>query len=185
MPTTITTTVYTFSELSEDAQQKAIEDSRYANVADLEWWDTTYEDARTIGLEITGFDLGNRKTIAGKLLKTLPECCRLVRANHGKSCDTFRTALHYNHRYFLEFSRWRRAMLSDPDVCENWRPSDWLAEFSDTPEATDTANDFRLDLLSDYRSILDSEYDYLTGDVAISESLTANEYRFTADGSRF
>lgn len=48
--------VYKFNELSEESQQKAIENLYDINV-DYDWWESTHEDAKTIGLEITEFDI--------------------------------------------------------------------------------------------------------------------------------
>ena len=56
MARTIRTKVYLFSELSDQAKQKVIEDNYDINV-DYEWWESAYEDAANIGLKITGFDI--------------------------------------------------------------------------------------------------------------------------------
>ena len=53
MARTIRTKVYLFSELSDQAKQKVIEDNYDINV-DYEWWESAYEDAANIGLKITG-----------------------------------------------------------------------------------------------------------------------------------
>lgn len=44
-------------------------------------------------------------------------------------------------------------------------------------------DEFLRALLEDYRIMLNSEYEYLTGDEAVAESIRANEYEFTADGA--
>jgi hypothetical protein len=44
---------------------------------------------------------------------------------------------------------------------------------------------FLLDLLDAYRIMLKNEYEYLTSEAAITETLRINEYEFTADGKRY
>lgn len=93
---TIEKTWYTFGELSEEAQEHAIEKLWDINV-DYEWWECVYEDAREIGLEITGFDL-YRNQIGGKLHKSVGEICELIISNHGWNCGTHNLARQY-YRY--------------------------------------------------------------------------------------
>ena len=57
MPTTHTVISYKFEELSPKAKEKARDWFR-EGALDYDWWDSTYEDAASIGLKITGFDLG-------------------------------------------------------------------------------------------------------------------------------
>jgi len=60
---TIRTKIYSFNELSKEAQNVAIDKMRYINVDD-NWWLSTYEDAENIGLKITSFDI-ERNEIEG------------------------------------------------------------------------------------------------------------------------
>jgi hypothetical protein len=46
-------------------------------------------------------------------------------------------------------------------------------------------DEFLKTLCEDYRIILSREYDYLTSEAAIIETIEANEYEFKADGTRF
>ena len=49
--------VFTFDELSEEAKDRVIEEYWDINVC-FDWWDSVYEDAKTIGCNmIEGFDL--------------------------------------------------------------------------------------------------------------------------------
>jgi len=49
-------------------------------------------------------------------------------------------------------------------------------------DCDDLDADFLKSLLEDYRIILSKEYDYLTGEEAIKETIQANEYEFTEGG---
>lgn len=87
MSITRTITIYQFDELSEEAQEKAIEICSDYNV-NHDWWEHTCDqDAVTIGLKITEFDI-DRGTIEGDLSEYLLDSCRLIRTNHGKDTET-------------------------------------------------------------------------------------------------
>lgn len=175
---TIERTLYTIDELSGDAKDKALIHFRGINV-DHDWWEHIYKDAATIGLEITSFDLSNRKSITGRLKESLRNCCALIRKHHGKESDTFKTARQYLKGYAKAFAAWRaNEVETSPEAYEDHSPGDWLDEFDDE----DLAEDFRKELLQDYFSMLQDEYEYQTGEEQVLESVRANEYLFTEDG---
>ena len=145
-----------------DEQKELIEKHRYINV-DHEWWDSVYDDAAQIGLRITEFDL-DHKSISGKFINSAPAVAEAILAEHGKICETYKTA---------------KSFLSDLDELTGE-----YTDIEDCPEDEIEAleNDFLHSILEDYRIILDNEYDYLTGKEAIIETIEANEYDFTEDG---
>ena len=51
---TKTIEIYEFDELSESAQDKAIDNIRTIN-NDYEWWDSIYEDAKDAGIILESF----------------------------------------------------------------------------------------------------------------------------------
>ena len=179
MPRTFThvKTLFTFDELSKEAQEKAIEELWDCNV-DHDWWDATYGGAAEIGLEITEFDT-DRGTIRGDLTESLLDCCKLIRKNHGKECDTFATAKQYLTEYIKAFKKdgWKE----DMDL-EDYTPVELLTEFGMYDEAADVENDFKKALLEDYLVILRKEYEYLTSKEAIKETIKANDWYFNAGG---
>ena len=178
---TIVRELFKFDELSEKVQEKVIEKNWDWNVDCLDWWDGVYKDAATIGLKITEFDPGRRQSIDGKLTENLLDCCKLIRKNHGKDCDTFKTAKQYLTEYIEAFKKWFEA--EDKEDYQNMKGKDWLKEFSYSDDAADVENDFRKALLGDYYSMLDREYDYLTSREAIIESIKCNEMEFQENGS--
>lgn len=176
---TVERTLYTIDELLGDpaAKDKALNHFWSLNV-EHDWWEHIYEDAATIGLEITSFDL-DRKNITGKLTESLRDCCALIRKHHGKECDTFKTARQYLKGYAKAFAAWRANEVETcPEAYEDHSPSDWLGEFDDE----DLAEDFKKALLQDYLSMLQDEYDYQASEEQVLESIRANEYLFTEDG---
>lgn len=184
MPITKTITLYSFDELSEQAQDKAIEALGDVNVQH-DWWDCTYQDAAAIGLKIKEFDL-YRVSIKGDLTEYLLDVCKSIRMNHGKDCDTFKTASNYHKAYIAAFVEWHgtQTQQSDPST-SHWKPVDWLAEFKFQDEAREIETDLAKALLEDYRIMLGKEYRWLTSREAIVSSINANKYLFDKDGTPF
>lgn len=168
---TIEINLYKFDELSEEAQQKALEKLWDLNVHHG-WWKFTYEDANNIGLDITDFDL-YRKEIRGEFNYSPYEVAQDILNDHGDTCETYRIA---------------------QDFLNKWNPvfADYLDETSENFESyglenemQDMENDFLKELLTEYLSILSKEYEYQTSEEAIKESIEANEYDFTENGELY
>jgi len=167
------TEVYPFGELTDDAKQTALEQLADINV-DHEWWDFTYEDAANVGIKITGFDLGRGSYCHGDFTLDVEEIANKIIAEHGESCETYKTAI----EFLAEIYNLRNDfMLSDDDLDEE----DF--ELSDTYE--DAVDEFKYSILEDYRIMLQHEYEYMTSEEAIIETIEANEYEFTADGKLY
>lgn len=169
---TIRTKVYKFDELSEDAKQKAIEEFCNINV-DYEWWDSVYYDAENIGLKITGFDIDRGSYCNGEFNLAAPEVAANIIREHGDMCETYKTASSF---------------------IEEWQPvfNNYMDENSEDYESRDSEDklleletEFLNSLLEDYRIILQNEYEYLTSEESIIETIQINEYEFKADGTLF
>jgi hypothetical protein len=182
MPTTRNITIYQFDELDEKAQEKAIEICSDYNV-DHDWWEHTCDqDAATIGLKITGFDL-YRGTIEGDLSEYLLDSCKLIRINHGKDTETFATARQYLKEYIEAYKVWRKEQ-DEEEYSDDMKPADWLYEFRYSDEADVVTNNYKKALLEDYLIILQKEYDFLTSREEIINTIRDNEYEFLANGTR-
>jgi len=170
---TVSINTYKFSELSDEAKQRAIENLCTINV-DYDWWECTYDDAKQISLKITGFDLDRNKHCTGKLIEGMTECCRLIIANHGEHCETYKTAISYLSDYddlVLKYSDGIKTDIVSED--NTW-------EFDQ--EADELEAEFLRAMLEDYANILQREFEYLTSNAAIIETIEANDYDFTIDG---
>jgi len=95
---TITRTVYSFDELTPEAQNNAVEKLWDLNV-DYDWWENVYEDAANIGLGITGFDLNRGRHAEGKFLKAPHVVAAEIIESHGPTCQTRQSAIEYQARY--------------------------------------------------------------------------------------
>lgn len=173
---TVRIKVYKFNELNEKAQQKALLDLCYINV-EYDWWQFTYDDAKTIGLKITGFDIDRGNYCEGELMQSLSEVCYLIFENHGEHCETYKTAKAY-------LAEWAKLVKEHSDGVDIDKVSeDKEYEFDEL--ADELEEQFRMSLCEDYKIILQHEYEYLTSEEAIKETIIANEYDFTADGKLF
>lgn len=153
---TIRIKLYKFSELSESAKQKAIENLSDINV-DYNWWESTYEDAKNIGLKITSFELDRNRHAKGKFTGYAIDTAKDILEEHGQDCETYKTAEGFISDYNTTL---------DEDIEE-------LEE------------GFLNSLLEDYSIILQKEREYLQSEDAIIETIEANEYEFTITGERF
>lgn len=179
--------LYRFDELGAEVQEKILRENWETNV-DHEWWEHIYEDAKTIGLCINGFDLGNKRSIEGELTENLLDCCSLIRKHHGGDCDTVKTARGYVRAYGKALGEWRKAELAgDPFFYSlaslDWGPADWRNSFESEDEAQDLTKEFRLELLQDYYSMLNSEYEYQTSEEQVKASVIAMDHLYTEDGT--
>jgi hypothetical protein len=157
-------TVYTFDELSEEGKQKAIE--RYADInLDHEWWDSIYEDAANIGLKITAFDIDHGRYAKGGFTQSPKDVMQAILENHGETCETYRTAKKYQEEI--------------QGIDQKYDKSE---EFDNYEEYDEIGEKFLKSLLEDYRMMLQREYEYLTEETQIIDTLKGNEYDFTGNG---
>lgn len=166
-------TLYQFKELSEESQQKAIEKLWDLNVTH-DWWESVYEDAERIGLKITEFDLDRNRYVKGNLLVSGYECAELIIKNHGKDCNTYKTASQFLIDWSKLVAKYSDGITLDKVTEENENDFD--------NAANELESEFENSLLEDYSIILQNEYEFLTSRQAIVEAIEANEYEFTEDG---
>ena len=206
---TQTTTIYKFDELSDEAKQTAIESARYMDVDFFEWWGSSFEmfaeAAELFGLDVrqtrkylvggghrydptiffSGFSSqgdgacfeGSYSYKKGALKATKQafpadsELLRIVRdlqaiqqRNFYQLTATIKHRGQYNHSGCMDITVDR---------------ADGKA-FSEDDE--ESLKQLMRDFADWVYSSLEKEYDYLTSDEAVAESLRANEVEFTEDG---
>jgi thiamine pyrophosphate-dependent acetolactate synthase large subunit-like protein len=169
---TITKNIYYFSELSEEAKQQAIEKLYNINV-DFQWWKFTYEDAETVGLKINGFSLDRNYNCNIELIDNVFDICHKIIENHGEICDTYKTAKNWLSKYDELFARY------EDENNKGYVDSEKENDFDD--ELSDLEHDFKNSISSDYLTMLRNEYEYLTSEEAIIETIIANDYEFYED----
>ena len=167
---TIEISLYKFDELSEAAQQNAINELSDINV-DYNWWEFTYEDANNIGLKITSFNLDRNRQADGDFLIDANFCANEIVKNHGEECETYNTASLFLNT--IEEIKNKYPGGTDED------------EYNIDCESEDANDEFLKSLLEDYSIILQNESDYLQSDEAVKETILANDYDFTESGKLY
>jgi hypothetical protein len=133
---TLTETIYTFSELPKDAQQKAI--SNYLDInTEFNWWDDFKNDLEDIGCELVGFDIYYDK-IEIYFNKDLEIIADNILFNYGESTKIYKIALIYlkdknedifkNNvtRYFIkEIKNLYEYLISDEAIAETFEANDY------------------------------------------------------------
>lgn len=169
---TIETVLYKFDELSETAKQTAISNLCDINT-DCDWWNCTYDDAKEIGLKISGFDI-DRSYANGDMNVTMLESIDLIKKNHGAMCEAYKLAVSYSERYDEMFAKFedseRKGHISE----------EFEYEFDN--ELDELESSFKNDLCDEYLTILRDEYEYLTSEESIIEAILINGYEFEENG---
>lgn len=189
-----TINIFTFEELSEEAQEKVLQEFWDINV-NYEWWEFIYDDAKNVGVEIDGFDIGRGNRISGSI-DDLETVCNKIIIEHGESTETAILALEYLDKFIVLNARLDRAVdvmdeidrryedLNPEKADRVYDTADGIIEdCEDTIQ--DLAEEFEREILECYLTILRKEYEYLTSEEAIIETIQANEYEFTEDGSQY
>ena len=161
--------IFKFNELNEEAKQNAISNLYNINI-DYNWWEFIYEDAKNIGLKITSFDLDRNRHAKGEFILNAPEVAQNILSNHGKECETYKTAESFLEVWQPIFNAY---MDEESEKYESSESEDEMQELED---------DFFNSLLEDYSIILQNEFDYLQSDESIIDTIEANEYEFTENG---
>jgi len=162
--------LYEFSELSETAKEKAIENLRDINVG-YDWWECTYEDAENIGLKINGFDLDGHRYCDAQYIEDACYTAYKIKAKHGENCETYKDAVNF---------------LKERDETVNSAVKDENGDFENEYELDKKLDaieyEFLKTLQEDYSILLQKEYEYRISKEAIKETIEANEYTFTENG---
>jgi len=166
---TTTQTIYQFQELSEESKEKALESLWDLNVSH-EWWECLFDDAKRIGLKITSFYI-DRHEIEGDLVEYPEEVARIIENEHGGKSGTVSTSIDYLEKREKLIDAAKKDKYGDFE--DEWELDELLDELE---------KDFLIDILEDYLASLKKEYEYLTSESAIIETIDANEYEFTEEG---
>lgn len=171
MPKQRIITVYSFEELSEEAQEKAIDKFRFANV-DYEWWESVYEMSQEIGIKIKGFDI-DAGIIKGELTSSFLDSFREIRKNWGRGSELYKTAKEYLNQYNKAYKEWKKDE-------EELTLDDFESE-----DGARVEEDYKRAILEDFLILLKKEYEYQTSDETVKEMIIDNEYEFEEDGTLY
>ena len=144
------------------------------NVDHCDWYDYICEDAEKVRLKIMEFDLGRRASCKAQFLDSAEETARAIMDEHGKHCSTYQTAT----GYLSERAKLVAKYSDGVDIERVHEDNEY--EFDQACDAIDS--ELLRAISEDYRIMLQHEYEYLTSDEAVLETLEANEYRFDCYG---
>lgn len=168
---TVTTNLYQFDELSDDAKAKVLERFYDINTCDSFWYENVLEDAKEIGLKIDEFDIDRGSYCKGAFLWNASDVAEAIISNHGETCETWKTA-----RVFLDDTALIRESLASDDL-------DDTEYYNAECKLEEAADDFLQSLLEDYRIMLTKEYEYQSSEEAVIETIRCNEYEFDQLGN--
>ena len=177
--------IYSFGELTEEAQETAIENTRNSEgYLSYDWWDFEYEDfhneLKNIGVECDNFywDLEYR----GNFYLDKPNIFDIRK--FIKKMDAERILILKNlmiedeeDRYEIEDGLYSAGIYSDEnrtEVCD-----------SGIEELDDILTEGLREILKGFLSRLREQYNYLNSDEAIREDLVNNECEFLEGGERY
>ncbi len=149
------TKVYSFDELSDESKEKAVRVLYDVNLF-YEWWESTFEDAKNVGIVIEEFEIDRGSYCRGTIDDKI-DTARAILKEHGDSCETWQTAKDFHD-----------AVAKDGD---------------ETTDFDILCDEFYCSIMEDYRIILQKEYEYLSSEDAIIETIKLNEYEFTENGN--
>ena len=166
------TKVYPFDELSEDAKEKAVEYLHDINVSH-DWWEFTFEDAAQVKLKLTEFDCDGRGYCRGEFIEYAKDTADAIIENHGENCETWQTAEEFIVDSAKLYMTYPVKLDENGDDDNEWQRDE-------DQKILDA--EFLNSILEDYRIILQKEYEYLSSEDAIIETIKCNDYEFTEDG---
>jgi hypothetical protein len=190
---TTETKVYKFDELTEEQQEKVLDNWRQ-DWPDYEWWDCVEDDFKTIcsliGITVdkiyfSGFSSqGDGACFEGSYsykkgsIKAVKEYAPLDETLH--SIAAVFSAIQKTAHYSLNFSV-KQSGHYNHSGCTAFNV-DRSDDQSVTDEQEDGIIEAARDLMHWLYKTLEKEYDYLNSDESIKETIAANNYEFTANG---
>lgn len=210
---TVQTNVYTFSELSDDAKEKVLNDMRETNVFE-DWYLFVYEDFKeicktlslTIDLKQTYFS-GFGCQSDGCSSTGYIDIVKFYNAIHSESWKNHAPNLKKDNNFSPCLQKVDKRVLSliEDGILDTScyiKPTNRESSIKIEFECENIANrqtniakeieslEYFLDqnlneLNSLLFNLLEREYEYQTSDNAIIETIQANEYKFTEDGEIF
>lgn len=195
---TITKDVYTFSELSDKAKEKAISEYRDINVTH-EWWSFVYDDAKHIGklmglsdmdISFNGFCSQGDGASFTASFKHKAGMTKAVKAYASKDNDLLAIAKMISKAHKTAFYKVGGNISTSGRYCHS--NTMFIGDIYHSELDYDYSFEtIEADLLEAFRYFADwiykklgEAYDYLTSDEVITQTIVANEYEFDIDGNK-
>lgn len=157
---TIEIQAYKFNELDEQTKLQVIEDNLYINV-EHDWWDFTYETLRECGIKVNSFDIGRRQ-----------EC----EIEFSEDCFDVATNIINMFGEKMIMVNYAKNFIKDRNSLAK---KDWEA-FDEQQD--NLIHKFKAELSCEILYWLKQDYEHLTSEQSIYETIEASEYEFTKEG---
>lgn len=171
---TTTITVYKFNELSEEAQRKALKKLSEINLTQ-EWHQNIYEDAEKIGVFISDFSLDKYQCNAS-LEDDVNVICDKILFVHNRQPDELKAIA---ERYLKQYNEMIETHYR-PTTAED-APDELIAKYDAVADQLET--DFVTEIERHYLQRLEKEYKRRTSIHSVIDTIYANSYYFTEEGS--
>lgn len=188
--------IYEFSELSEEAQERAIEKFREHNL-DYEWWDFVYYDAREIakliGIEIdniyfSGFgNQGDGACFVGHYhyergsVKNIKEYAPMDKELHRITLELSKLQRRYFYQVYAQVKHVGRYHHAHSTRIDVFGENQTYIKDDDEVEVQKLLRDYMRWI---YKK-LEREYEHIQSDEVIRETIEANAYEFYENGEMF
>lgn len=172
---TIEIQAYKFNELDEQTKLQVIEDNIHVNV-EFDWWDCTYETLLDCSINICSFDIGRGQECEIEFYEDYFEVAKNIENTFGEAMDIVRDA--------KNFIKNRDALVKkygEGNEIDGYSVKDEFIMKFDEEEA-DLAHEFEEELSCEILNWLRQEYEHLTSEEAIIETIEANDIEFTKEG---
>lgn len=168
-----TLNIYSFSELSEDIQEKVLNDNRYRFVEHGDWYDFILDDAKQIGVDIQYLDV-DRNDIRIKPMNGASHTAHRIVMDYGESTELYKLAKKYQEDYNDLVERFSDGVNIHAVAEGN--------EYDFDQEADALEDAFFVDVAGELLSMFKQEYEHQLSDEYLEEMFEINEYEFTAEG---
>ncbi|MGB1317422.1 MAG: hypothetical protein ACPG5W_04425 [Flavobacteriales bacterium] len=208
---TVTTTLFSFNELSEEAKQTAIESIRNEGIETCHYWQEARNSVEQFHDEV-GTRSGNRSWLdinTGHIEDSILELS-------GNRLRTYLInnfgQLFYERKYRTSFSKEQRPATHPMRKIEKWKDGTYwithrsnfltesccpltgvcydedliepLKKFIQKPDER-TFEDLLTECIESLRTSLENEDDYRASDEGITEDIEANDFEFEQDGTKY
>lgn len=151
--------IYKFDELPVLTQESILSEFYDINT-NHEWWDYIQEDLSMIYCTLCGFDIDRRNYCDIYFRFGQEDTAKEIIKQHGEKCETYKLA---------------KTFLSEYEKSLD-------AEGQETDTSYELKEEFTKSLQEEYLGILRREYEYLTSEAAIRETILSNGYEFMENG---
>ena len=168
--------VYSFDELSQQAQEKAAQEYLDSNFMH-DWWDFIYSDAKEVGIKIESFDIDRASYCNLDFNWSHEETAEKIIMNHGEACGTYKIAEDFLLSRAKLVKKYSDGINTSLVIEDNYDKYD--------EEIEDLETEFKQQLEEEYLRMLRNEYEWLYSFDYAKEYLTDMDYKFLEDGTSF